>query len=764
MRLLEPKGGNGVASSGSILGNAVVRSEDAGFLKGADRYYDDFALEGTAYVTFVRSPLAHATIQAVDTSEAAACPGVLAVYTSENIGLPSAPGFAMLPQFQRPVIAGQRVLFVGDIVAAVVAETRQASSDGADLVMVDYDPLPANANPETALDADAYVLWPDNETGNLAFHTEHGSEDGLAEAAHVTKLKMHSQRLAAVPMEPNGVLIEPGVPNGGITVTLPSQSPIGLKRGFATPLELEVDAVRVFAPAVGGGFGAKSGVYPEYLITAKAALDLKRPVKWTGSRSEDMVSLTHGRGQVLTAQMGFDDQAKITGLNLHCLADAGAYPAVGAFLPVLTQLMSQGVYEIPKIQFSGDAVATNTTPTAAYRGAGRPEATQVLERVIDKAAAELGMDAAELRRRNLLTPDQFPYTTITGANYDSGDYEKALNAALMASDYEDLRAQQAKRRAANDSKALGIGLSVYVEITAPMGMHKEYAKVDVLSDGAVEVRVGTSSHGQGHATSFAMIVQDILGIGMDKVRFIQSDTAEIPRGSGTAGSRSLQTAGSAVFRASEEVLVQAKELAAQQLEASVDDIVVGPDGLHVAGVPAQAASWADLAAATDAGVISCELDFDQGGASFPFGAHVAVVEVDTETGDVELLRHVAVDDCGTVLNPLIVEGQQHGGVAQGAAQALYEWVQYDEDANPRTANLTDYLMPSAADLCSFEVQNTQTPCPMNPLGAKGIGESGTIGSTPAVHNAVVDALSHLGVDHVDMPTSPQRIWEALAAS
>ncbi len=753
-----------MANSGSILGNSVVRREDPGLLTGAERYYDDLTPEGTAYVTFVRSPVAHAVIEEIDVSEARAMDGVLAVYTGENIGLPATAGFPMLPVFERPQIARDRVRFVGDVVAAVVTETRHQGPDAAETIMVDYDPLPVNADPSKSLDDGAEVIWPENEGGNLAFHTELGDDDGLAGAAHVAEVRMESQRLAAVPMEPNGILVEPGVPGNGMTVTLPSQAPIGLKDGFAGLLGLESDDVRILAPAVGGGFGAKTGIYPEYLVAAKAALELGRPVKWTESRSEDMVSLVHGRGHTLTARMGFDSDGRITGLNLHVLADSGAYPAIGSFLTVLTQTMSQGVYKIPKIKFSGDSVVTNTTQIAAYRGAGRPEATQILERVLDVAADELGIDPADIRRRNFIGADEFPYATITGVQYDSGEYERALDAALDASGYADLRAEQAARRESGDSKLLGIGVSAYVEITAPLGLHAEYGRVDVVSDGTVEVRVGTSAHGQGHETAFSMIVHELLGVPMENVRLIQSDTDEIPRGQGTMGSRSLQTAGSAVYRAGEEVLAQARDLAARQLEAGADDIVVGDGGLHVAGVPTRSVSWAELATAAEGGVITHELDFDQGNSSFPFGAHVAVVEVDTETGGVELVRHVAVDDCGTVLNPLLVAGQQHGGVAQGAAQALYEWVQYDEDANPRTANLADYLMPSAAELPSFEVSNTETASPLNPLGAKGIGESGTIGSTPAIHNAVVDAVSHLGVAHIDMPTTPERIWRALATA
>ena len=440
-------------------------------------------------------------------------------------------------------------------------------------------------------------------------------------------------------------------------------------------------------------------------------------------------------------------------------------------LPMLTQMMSQAVYDIPKINFDAKTVLTNTTPIGAYRGAGRPEAAQMVERIIDVAADLLGMDPTELRRRNYLQPSQFPYTTATGANYDSGEYEKTLDAALAASGYTDLRREQEERRKNNDAKQLGIGVSTYVEVTAPLGLFDEYGSVSVEEDGTVVAKVGTSAHGQGHDTAFSMIISDLLGIPMDKVRLVQSDTAEVPRGAGTMGSRSLQTAGSALHTASGVVLEKARKLAAHLLEANEDDIVNGDDGLLVAGVPAKELSWADLAKAAkdparrpadlDEGGLAHELDFSEGDSTFPFGSHVAVVEIDLETGGVTLLRHVAVDDCGRILNPMLVAGQQHGGIAQGAAQALFEHVQYDGDGNPTSGTLMDYLMPSAAELPSFEASNTQTDSPRNPLGAKGIGESGTIGSTPAVHNAVVDALSHLGVTHVDMPCTPEKVWRAI---
>jgi len=429
---------------------------------------------------------------------------------------------------------------------------------------------------------------------------------------------------------------------------------------------------------------------------------------------------------------------------------------------------------VPKVRFNGTAVMTNNTTIGAYRGAGRPEATQLIERVLDVAADKVGIDPAEIRRRNFLQPGAFPLTTPTGGEYDSGEYEKALDAALAAADYTGLRAEQERRRSADDPNLLGIGISTYVEVTAPVGLHIEYGAVEVHDDGSASVIAGTSVHGQGHHTAFAMLASDVLGIPMDKITLVNSDTKTVPRGAGTMGSRSLQTAGSAVHIASNEVLDRARNITAHLLEAPVDDIVVGDGVLHVAGVPTRSVSWAELAVASqdagklpagmDAAPLRHELDFDGTNSTFPFGAHISVVEIDKETGNVRMVRHVAVDDCGRILNPLLVTGQQHGGIAQGAAQALYEWMQYDDDGNPVTSNLMDYAMPAASEFCSFETSNTQTDSPRNPIGAKGIGESGTIGSTPAIHNAVVDALSHLGVTHVDMPCTPQRVWEAIQAA
>jgi carbon-monoxide dehydrogenase large subunit len=701
-------------------------------------------------------------------------PGVLAVYhaAGDDLGVPGLQGFAMMPPtLNRPVFASDTVRFVGDIVAAVVAETTAQAMDAAEAVVVDYDPLPAVMTAAEALAPDATLLFPEHGS-NICFGTEFpegDDSDPIEGAAAIGEVTMVSQRLAGVPMETNGILAVPT--DGGLTLWISHQAPHSAHGTYAPMLGLEPENLRVVCPWVGGGFGPKAATYVEHLVAGAAALKLGRPVKWIATRSEDMVSLVQGRDYTMTARLGVGSDGKIVGLDVSVVACAGAYPAIGAILPMLTQMMAVGVYEIPKVRSKAVMALTNNTTIGAYRGAGRPEATQLIERVLDVAAGEIGMDPAEIRRVNFLQPESFPLTTPTGANYDSGEYEKALDAALKASDYKSLRVEQSKRRTAGDSKVLGIGVSSYVEVTAPVGLHVEFGAVEVNDDGTATVYAGTSVHGQGHATAFAMLASDVLGIPMDQINLVNSDTDRVPRGAGTMGSRSLQTAGSAIHVASNEVFSRAQKIAAHLLEASPDDIVAGEGGVHVAGVPANALSWADLATASrDASKLPSglepaplrhELDFDGSDSTYPFGSHVSVVEVDTETGDVTMLRHVAVDDCGRILNPMLVNGQQHGGIAQGAAQALYEWMQYDTDGNPLTSTLTDYLMPSAAELPSFEVSNTQTDSPRNPLGAKGIGESGTIGSTPAIHNAVVDAVSHLGVKHIDMPCTGERVWRAI---
>jgi carbon-monoxide dehydrogenase large subunit len=703
------------------------------------------------------------------------------VYSGTDLDLAPIQGFIMLPPvFARPVFATERVRFVGDIVAAVVAETRAQAVDAAEMVIVDYEPLPAVTDAEAAMAKDAPLLFPEHGS-NLAIEFSFGDEPTVFDGAElIVQETFINQRVAAVPMESNGI-IAMGDGEGGLVCHVPTQGPHALVDPIAAAVGLNADQIRVAAPAVGGGFGAKAGMYVEYAVAAKAALVLDRPVKWTETRSENMVAMTHGRGQIQHVEMGLKRDGEIVGVRVKIYADGGAYPTIGAFLPFLTRTMSQGVYRIPTVEFTSWSAATNTTPTAAYRGAGRPEATAFLERIIDIAADELDIDPVDIRKRNFIPPEAFPLTTVTGSNYDVGEYAKALDEACRVAGYDELRREQAERRQRGDTLQLGIGVAAYVEVTAG-GLFQEYGAIEVHEDGSVTATVGTSAHGQGHETSFAMIVQELLGIPMDQVTVVQSDTALVPRGTGTMGSRSLQIGGSALYKASEGVLAKARQLAAHLLEANVDDIVLNEDGrLGVAGVPSSALTWGELAAAakTTEGIpegpdglgeslppgmepaLAYALDFNQGEATFPFGAHVAVVEIDMETGRVEVLRHIAVDDCGRILNPMLVAGQQHGGIAQGIAQALWEGVTYDEDGNPLTANLMDYAMPSAAELPSFEASNTETPTPLNPLGAKGIGESGTIGSTPAIQNAVVDGLSHLGIRHLDMPLGSQRVWRAI---
>ena len=753
-----------MAAQGSILGNAVTRKEDPGLLTGSNDYVDDLDIE-SAQIVFVRSTMAHASLLEVDTSEAVNMPGVLAVYTSDNLGMDAINQSEFMdPSMNRPPLAVGRVRFVGDIVAAIVAGSHSQAVDAAEQVIVDYDPLPANADIEAALGDGADILWEGAESNVcFAIGNEYDGPDVNEGADAVVSQRIVTQRLAGVPMEPNGCV---AIPEGdSMTFYASTQTAHGLRDGLAPSIGLDPENLRVVAPWVGGGFGPKAGLYIEHILCAKAAQELNTPVKWTEQRGENMLAMAQGRAMVMNAELGVNNDGSIVGLKARVVADAGAYPAIGAILPMLTMQLSQAVYNIPAIDFFAQSVVTNTTFIGAYRGAGRPEATQMVERILDKAANAIGMDPAELRRKNYLQPDAFPLTTLVGANYDSGEYERSLDAVLEASGYADLRAEQARRRESDDPKLLGIGVSSYVEVTAPIGLHVEYGSCEINDDGSATIKVGTSSHGQGHDTAFSMIVNDVLGIPMDEVNHVDADTEEVARGAGTLGSRSLQAGGSAIYEASQVVLEKGKQLAASLLEASAEDIVVGEGALQVAGVPAKSISWADLASAAVEqeieGGLAHELDFDGSDATYPFGSHVAVVEIDRETGHVDLLRHIAVDDCGTILNPMLVNGQQHGGIAQGIAQALWEHVQYDEDANPVTASLMDYLMPSAAELPSFEVSNTETASPRNPLGAKGIGESGTIGSTPAVHNAVCDAVAHLGVEHVDMPCTPQTVWQAL---
>ncbi|HEY5876361.1 MAG TPA: molybdopterin cofactor-binding domain-containing protein, partial [Ilumatobacteraceae bacterium] len=638
---------------------------------------------------------------------------------------------------------------------------------------VDYEPLPAVLRPEDSL-ADGSPIIFEGRGNNVALVATDPANDAIfGDADVVVRGRYVNQRIAVAPMEPLGAAAAPGS-DGRLIVYGSTQMPHLLHRMISTELGADMAEVHVITPHVGGGFGGKVGLCAEQALVAVAARHVQRPVTWMSTRSEDMLALGHSRGQIQYVELGCRRDGTFTGLRVRLVGDAGAYPSVGAYLPTGTKRMANGTYAFDAIQFDVVVAVTNSSPTGAYRGAGRPEATALLERLVDQAAIELAIDPIELRRKNLLTDDVFPFTTLTGVTYDSGRYLVPLEEAARLAGYDELRREQSARRERGDQKMLGIGVAAYVEITAGGGT-SEFGAVEVHDDGTATVRAGTSAHGQGHQTAYAMIVSAQTGIPVERIRLVQSDTDLVPRGGGTGGSRSLQIGGSAVHRATEALVEKARRLAAHLLEADIADIVVDTSSgtLTVVGVPATALDWATLAAAAASapdGIVdhldgttglAAQLDFDQAGATFPFGAHIAVVEVDHDTGRVELLRHIAVDDCGTVLNPLLVEGQQHGGVAAGVSQALYEAFEYDTDGNPLTGNFLDYGIPSAAEFPSFEVHSTETPSPLNPLGAKGIGEASTIGSTPAVQNAVIDALAHLGVRHIDLPCSAERVWQTI---
>ena len=750
----------------SILGNRVLRKEDPRFLRGQGTYVENMELEGALTITFVRSLLAHARINGVDTSAVEALPNVQVLTGVDLDGVTTGPPpIPVLEQrMRRPVVAQDVVRFVGDIVAIVLSEDRTTGEDAAELVMVDYDPLPVVVDPYEAA-KDEVVLYPDVGT-NVAGRAGRSDHDQkLFDGCEVVvSQRIVSPRMAACPLEVRSAAAETDA-DGRVTAWLSTQVPHRDHFGITLTLGLEPDQLRVVAPDVGGGFGAKSAFGAEETIVIWLARHLGRPVRWTESRSESMVTLPHGRGMYMDATLGGTRDGKLLAYRLDILADSGAYPGVGAYLPNLTGLLSSGVYAIPRIEIDGRSVVTNTTPMTTVRGAGRPEASQAIERMVDLYAAEIGMDPADLRRKNFIPKDEFPYTTASGATYDTADYDAALDLALRSVGYDELRAEQARRREEGATKQLGIGLSSYTEVTNPLG-EEEFGEVEITSAGDAIVRSGSFSHGQGHETTFAMIAGERLGLPVERITVVQGDTEAIPKGTGTFGSKSTQIGGTAARGASEAVVEKAKSLVGDYLEASAADIVldVGLGRFHVAGTSEPSIDWAELASRADGDGRLAELKEEhmfQAPPTFPFGVHIAVVEVDVETGKVELERLVAVDDAGTLINPLVAEGQVHGGVATGVAQALYEEFVYDESGMPLTSTFVGYAFPSSADLPSWEAIEMETPTPANPLGVKGIGESGTIGSTPAVWNAVVDALAPNGVRHVDLPCNGENVWRAL---
>jgi carbon-monoxide dehydrogenase large subunit len=760
----------------SILGTRVVRIEDPRLLTAGGTYVDDLRvpqLMGAARVTFVRSHHGHALITGIDASAALAAPGVIAVLTYQDIndipppppppegGPPPGSEAAPLPMggvWQEPLLAVDRVRFVGEPVAMVLTDDSYQGEDAAELVSVDYEPLPAVVDPAGAL-AGQTLLFPDAGSNVAVAHP--AGDTAFDGCDVVVEHDIVNQRVAPVPME--GRAAAAMWVDGKLTVWVSTQNAQISRFIMAGAFGLDPDAIRVVAPDVGGGFGAKVGIDRDAILVAWAARHTGRALRWVETRSENLVGMTHGRDQQHSIKIGGTRDGRVLAYRLDVVQDTGAYPRMSGFLPTLTNLMAVGPYDIAHVEVGYRVVVTNKTPIAAYRGAGRPEATAAIERAMDLFAAGIGMDPAEVRRKNLVPADRFPHQTPCGAHYDSGDYIGALDKVLAGAGYTGLRAEQARRRERGDVVQLGIGVASYVEITAADADNGETARVVVNGDGTATVYTGSSPQGQGHYTAWSMLVQSDLGIPMDKVTVLHGDTDEIPLATGTYASRSLQLGGVAVHKADLEVKEQARRLAADMMEASEADLELDIDrGLwHVRGDPESGRNWADVAGHAGPDGLVAAVHFTEAQPTFPFGAHVAVAEVDTETGKVTLVRHVTVDDAGIVVNPVLTEGQRHGGIAQGAAQALLEEMVYDADGNPLTGTLADYAAITATELPSFELLVSETPTPVNPLGVKGIGEAGTIGATPAVQNAVIDAVSHLGVRHIDMPTTPGRVWAAI---
>ncbi len=762
----------------SVLGNRVVRVEDPGLLTGTTAFVSDITdplLDGALHVTYVRSAMAHARISDVDTAEALRQPGVVGIFTANELGLTPQPS-PYSPMFTTCPLACEVVRYVGEPIAAVVTERADQGEDAAELVVVDYDPLPVVVDPMDAL-RDEVLLFPavgTNVCGDSAHMGVPPESDDLFDGCEVVVTeRLVNQRVAPCPLEVRSAAAA-WTADGKLVHWATSQIPHVVHNVLS--MIYEPASVRVVTPAVGGGFGAKSGVHGEELMLGGLAAALQRPVRWTETRSESMQALEHGRAQHHEITIGGTRDGDVQAYRLNIVQDAGAYPGFASIIPVLmTRTMAPSVYDIPKVECVTKSVVTNTTPVAAYRGAGRPEAVAAIERAMDLFALETGLDPVEVRRRNLVPPFSEPMTTVMGAVYDVGDYVGALDAVLERAGYDELRAEQRRRRERSDPVQMGIGVSCYVEITGKSvtdSNPQEVARIRIHDDGAATVFTGTSPHGQGHDTSWSMIASSELGIPMDRIDVVHGDTDRVPVGGGTFGSRSLQQGGAAVQQVSIEVVDRARSLAAELLEADLDDVVLDKEtgAFHVRGTPTMAKSWGDLASASSASsanghaALDVESSFVAPGPTYPFGAHLAVVHVDVETGKVELVRFVACDDAGTVLNPLIFEGQVHGGIAQGAAQALVEEFAYDADGNPVTGNLADYTFISAAELPDFEIVHQETPTPYNPLGAKGVGEAGTIGSAPAVQSAVIDALSGYGVRHLDMPLLPERVWRAIAGA
>jgi len=756
-----------------MIGASVKRKEDPSLITGAGKYVGDVKLPGMGHVAFLRSPYAHARILSINTSAAGAREGVLAVVTGEDMRdqwepVPVAGGDHALEHYSHLALSLERVRHVGEVVAAVIATSAEIAEDALDDIEVEWEELPAAADLLSAYSGDAPPVFESMDT-NIVDEGETKTDDidqVFADAPHIISQRMLNQRLAGVPMEVRAVAAAPDAVTGGLTLWTSTQIPHGVRTALAGVLRLPESMLRVIAPNVGGGFGVKNQLYPEEIAVAKLAQIHNMPLKWAGTRVEHFISTTHGRSQIADIEVAFNGDGRILGLRMHVIGELGAYPP---FYDIahLTGLMATGNYDIQSVHFKASNVFTNTVAVAAYRGAGRPEAIYYVERAIEMIADELGIDAADVRRRNYIKPEQFPYKTPTGSTYDTGDYETNLDAALETANYAALRAEQAESRENGSEALLGIGLATYVEMCG-FGPY-ESGLVRVEPSGTVTVYTGTSPHGQGLQTTFAQMVADEIGADYEDIVVRHGDTGSQPVGVGTFGSRSLAIGGSAIVRASEKVREKAIRIAAHMLEASPGDIEFAAGEYRVKGLPSRSLGLSEIAARAYSDNLPDDIDTGLEATDFfrppdfiyPFGTHVAVVEVEKDTGLISLREFYSIDDCGPRISALLVEGQIHGGLAQGTGQALLEEIVFDEQGQLLTGTLMDYTMPRADNFPSFTIAKTVTETTLNPLGAKGIGEAATIGSTPAVVNAVVDALEPYGLRHLDMPLTPRRIWEAI---
>ena len=749
-----------------VFGASVRRVEDPRLIRGAGRYVDDVHPAGCLHAVFARSHLAHATIARLSLEAAKNAPGVVAAWSAadfedlEPLEIEAPVDNTPLPA--RRVLAAGRTRYVGEAVAMLVAESRELAVDALERIDLELDPLPVVTDMEGALAKDAALLYPEFGT-NLAFGKEskHGQvKRAFDRAAVLVKERLINQRLIPSALEPRGALA--WIDNGRLTIELSSQSAYGVREAVAASLRIDEADVRVIVEDVGGGFGSKGGCVGEEIAVAAAARRLNRPVKWIEERSENCAGTWHGRGQVQDVELAAQRDGTVLAVRSQVLADMGAHlEPYSAFVPTVVAELQTGCYRIPASQSTLRAVYTNATPTGPYRGAGRPEAAFLIERMMDRLAGELDLDPVEVRLRNFVRPSDFPYTNAAGSTYDSGNYQASLKRLVELADYPGLR--RAQRTAREGGRLQGIGISTYVEEAA--GFAEDRATVRLEPDGTITVITGSTPHGQGHQTTWAQLAADAFGLPFDKVRVLYGDTDQPAYAVGTFGSRSAAISGAAVHEGAVRLKRKVRALAAAAFEAATADIVVTDGRVHVRGVPTRFMTLTDIAewaaSADRMDELAVKASFDPPDTVFPFGAHLAYVEVDAETGSVKLLRYVAVDDCGPVINPMIVDGQLHGAIAQGVAQALYEGVVYDRDGQLLTGNLTTYLLPTAADLPEFETDRTETPTPHNPMGVKGIGEGGTTGSTPAVVNAVMDALRPLGIHQLDMPLTPFRIWGAI---